>query len=75
MALLDQVAAHRTERAAVSALPSRCTPPRKHVKEKGKTFCDCGALMVGLTAAKNAVVVTVLDDVQRDAIKSMETKA
>lgn len=43
--------------------PSRCSG-QKHVKERGEPFCDCGILMVGLTAAKNAVVITVLDPLQ-----------
>ena len=36
----------------------RCTI-RKHVIEEGLQFCDCGGLMVGKTAAKNATVVTL----------------
>lgn len=42
----------------------RCTT-RKHLADRGETFCDCGALMLGMTAAKNARIVTILDDVQR----------
>lgn len=32
---------------------------RKHVIEDGMQFCDCGGLMLGKTAAKNAHVVTL----------------
>lgn len=49
----------------------RCTP-RKHVSEKGQRFCDCGAVMLGVTAAKNARVITLLDIVQRQALAKME---
>lgn len=49
---------------------NRCTP-RKHVAEKGQSFCDCGALMLGMTAAKNARVVTILDPVQVNALLQM----
>lgn len=46
----------------------RCTS-RKHVIEKARNgFCDCGAVMVGNTAAKNALVVTVLDSVQPETL-------
>ncbi len=38
--------------------PIRCTV-RKHVIEDGFQFCDCGGLMLGKTAAKNAHVVTL----------------
>lgn len=48
----------------------RCTE-RKHVAEKGATFCDCGALMLGTTAAGNARVVTIMDPVQRWAREKM----
>lgn len=44
---------------------------RKHVAERGQSFCDCGALTVGATAAKNALVVTILDPVQADAVLRM----
>lgn len=37
----------------------RCTT-RKHVVENGKTFCDCGAMMIASTAAGNAKVITKL---------------
>jgi hypothetical protein len=46
---------------------SRCTP-RKHVREKGRMLCDCGALTVIPTAAKNALVVTLLDPLQREGL-------
>lgn len=46
---------------------SRCTP-RKHVIERGQTLCDCGVIMAGLTAGKNAYVVTILDYVQAHAL-------
>lgn len=51
------------------ARASRCTY-RKHVIENGATFCDCEQLMVGLTVAKNAQVVTLLvaNDVERGAL-------
>lgn len=52
---------------------TRCTP-RKHVREKGATYCDCHAVMVGLTAAKNAQVITILDSVQLDALIRMAAK-
>lgn len=48
---------------------SRCTP-RKHVQERGNTFCDCGAVMVGKTAGGNAFVVTVMDAVQLAALSA-----
>jgi hypothetical protein len=38
---------------------NRCTP-RKHVVEKGmNNWCDCGKVMLGMTAAGNAHVVTI----------------
>ena len=49
----------------------RCTPPRKHVIEKGKTLCDCGAVTAGPTAARNATVVTILDPVQLQALQQL----
>ena len=49
--------------------PPRCTE-RKHVQENGKAFCDCGAVMVGRTAAKNAYVVTLIDAVQAHGLSS-----
>jgi len=45
-------------RAAGSTPAPRCTM-RKHVIENGDQFCDCGGVMVGMTAAKNATVVTL----------------
>lgn len=40
----------------------RCTV-RKHVVEVGAYFCDCGAMILGKTAAGNAHVVTLIDHV------------
>ena len=45
----------------------RCTH-RKHVIEKDSAWCDCRALMAGPTAAKNALVVTVIDPVQAEVL-------
>lgn len=50
---------------------NRCTV-RKHVKERGTNFCDCGALMFGIAAADNAVVVTIIDPLQRETLKKLE---
>lgn len=49
----------------------RCTR-RKHVKERGSQFCDCGALMLGMTAARNAVVITVVDPVQAETLAKIK---
>jgi hypothetical protein len=49
----------------------RCTT-RKHVIEKGSVFCDCRALMAGPTAAKNALVVTVIDPLQDETLTKIE---
>jgi hypothetical protein len=49
----------------------RCTT-RKHVIEKGSVFCDCRALMAGPTAAKNALVVTVIDPPQAETLTKIE---
>lgn len=51
----------------------RCTP-RKHYADKGQSVCDCGALMLGKTAAGNARIITVLDPVQLNALRMMSQK-
>jgi hypothetical protein len=47
---------------------NRCTW-RKHVIENGSRFCDCQALIINPTAAKNAQVVTILTSVLIQQIK------
>lgn len=54
--------------------PVRCTI-RKHVQENGSRICDCGKVTIGRTAARNALVVTLLDPVQREALTKMEPRA
>lgn len=47
----------------MSATSIRCSI-RKHVIEDGNQFCDCGGVMLGKTAARNAHVVTLHWDVR-----------
>lgn len=55
---------------------SRCSL-RKHVIEDGNNFCDCGTVMPGKTAAKNAHVVTLMyvNAVERGIALGKEKKA
>lgn len=41
---------------------------RKHVCEKGRPFCDCGKVVVTQTVTRNAYVVTLMLDADRERL-------